>query len=211
METKRTARLATAALGASVAGLLALAPAATAATAQTAAASVTRHTAAYRASHAALTSFESRIVFLTNQARAAHGLKPLRAMPGTTDVARRWTITLVEQHGLSHNPAITTQLSRAGSSQWLTVLENVGMEEDGNADTLFAAYMGSPHHRANILDPAVRFIGVGAIPVRDASGHVTTYNTMDFTDAYSTRYGANRTHAITTALTSTANLAHLVH
>jgi uncharacterized protein YkwD len=157
-----------------------------------------------------LTSYEARLVFLTNQARVANGLRPLVAEPGPTDVARRWSAVLATQDGLSHNPNIESDLEHAGSPNWTALAENVGMGPAGDADTIFTAYMNSPHHRANILDPAQRFIGIGAISVDTPDNGPMTFNTMDFTNSYNTRYGADRTHPITTVVEDVTTLSSLL-
>jgi hypothetical protein len=50
--------------------------------------------------------------------------------------------------------------------------------------------MASPPHRANILDPTERYLGVGVVQRGDSA-----WNTLDFTDAYSSAYGPTRVPA----------------
>lgn len=199
------ARITAAGLGALLAGALAVAPAAA-----STAGSTTGTTAAHPATKlvkkkvvkkttpakAILTPYEARLLVLTNQARVANGLHALVAEPGPTDVARRWSVVLARQDGLSHNPSIVSALEHAGSPSWTALAENVGMGPAGDADTIFTAYMNSPHHRANILDPAMRYIGIGAISVNTPDNGPMTFNTMDFTNSYTPKYGADRTHAL---------------
>jgi uncharacterized protein YkwD len=144
----------------------------------------------------ALSAWESRLVVLVNQARAEQGIAAVTAVPGATDVARRWTVRLASDQRLSHNPELAAAMGRAGSGDWTWLAENVGMVGGGTADELFAAYMQSPPHRANILNPRATFIGMGVVESVGAGGRTTAWNTMDFTDAYASSYGAARTWVV---------------
>ena len=134
-----------------------------------------------------------------NKARAANGLGPLTAAPGYTDVARRWTLQLAEDAALSHNPDVVTQLQGSGGGSWTWIGENVGDGPASSESALFTAYMKSPHHRDNILNPNAHYVGIGAIAI-DNGGEQTVYNTCDFVDSYSPSYGADRTKALPAAV-----------
>jgi uncharacterized protein YkwD len=139
-----------------------------------------------------LSSFDSRLVHDINHARANRGLRPLTVTAGTTDVAHGWSCRLSVLGLLEHNPLLAVQLATHGSSLWTMYAENVGMLPAGSgADRLFRAYMASPEHRANILDPSARFIGVWS---KKSNG--VRYNTIDFVgstrSAYDDSYGAAR-------------------
>jgi len=70
---------------------------------------------------------------------------------------------------LAHNPDLG-----AAVSGWQALDENVG---DGpSVDDLWRAFVASPHHLENLLDPQVSAVGVGV--VRDGSGRLWT--TQDF-------------------------------
>jgi uncharacterized protein YkwD len=76
---------------------------------------------------------------------------------------------------------------------WTSYDENVGYVRTGSrAAALFRAYMNSPEHRANILDPHARYVGVWS--KRSSDGF--RYNTIDFVgstkSAYINTYGAPR-------------------
>src|SRR5262249_22018918 len=64
-----------------------------------------------------------------------------------------------------------------------------------NADALFTAYMNSPEHRANILDPSYRYLGIATVFTGSYS-----WNTMDFVDQYS---GTSTTSTPTTSTRTT--------
>ena len=160
------------------AGAVALAPSATAST------SVAGGT---------LTSFDSRLLDLINNVRAAHGLRQLQVAAGTTDVAHGWSCYLASRQTLEHNGALLRELESHGSRSLNRYDENVGMSATSTgAGWLFRAYMNSPEHRANILDPYARYVGMWT-----KSHNSFRYNTIDFigtrTTSYSATYGAMRT------------------
>src|SRR3954447_17048915 len=139
-----------------------------------------------------LTRFDTRLLADMNRARAAHGLRPLVVAAGTTDVAHAWSCHLAQVRALSHNGSIARQLESHGSRLWTSYAENVGwVRRHAGADRLFRAYMNSPEHRANILDPSLRFVGLWS----KRGGH-HRYNTVVFvgarSSAYDAAYGAAR-------------------
>jgi uncharacterized protein YkwD len=137
-----------------------------------------------------LNGFEARLAADINAARRTHGLRPLVVVAGATDVARRWSWRLARAQRLWHNPSIVRDLQDAGSGAWTEIAENVGFGPSTDPQALFQAYMQSPEHRANILDPAARYLGDGTVE-RDG----VAYNTLDFTNAYSSSYGRTRVPA----------------
>lgn len=197
---QRTVRLLlTAAMAASASVGMAV-PAATSAPASAAVASVN----AIR-----LNGFEADLVREINDARRSRGLRTLTVVAGATDVARRWSWRLAGAQQLWHNPAIVSDLQRAGSAAWTEIEENVGVGPATQPHVLFQAYMESPEHRANILDRGARYLGVGTVERNGAA-----FNTLDFTDAYSFGYGSTRVPAAgltmdSTLIRSTVNVAQL--
>ncbi len=155
-----------------------------------------------RVTEAVLSPYEARLLTDVNGARAAAGVAALRAVPGLTDVARRWTLQLVHDDQLSHNPDLVKDLTASGAQAWHAIEENVGMASGTDADDVFGAYMASPLHKANILNPKVRWIGIGAVDATDSYGSVT-WDTLDFSDSYDPSYGASRTGTVTGLLDAT--------
>jgi uncharacterized protein YkwD len=137
-----------------------------------------------------LNGFEAALAARINNVRRANGLRALVVVPGATDVARRWSLHLARAQALSHNPSLVAALQKAGSAAWTEIAENVGESSSTDPTSLFQAYMASPPHRANILDGSARYLGVGVV---ERSG--VAWNTLDFTNAYSTRYGRTRVPA----------------
>lgn len=124
-------------------------------------------------------TYGARLVALVNDARTSHGLVPVSVAAGTSQVADGWAGQLARQQALSHNPDLRAQLETHGSSDWHDYGEIVGVGPADNPDAVFSGYMQSSVHRAVILDPAMRFVGVG---VRDTGS--SAWDTMDFVDSY---------------------------
>jgi uncharacterized protein YkwD len=135
-----------------------------------------------------LTTFEHRLLTLMNHDRTVRGLHPLTIAPCAEDFARRWTKTMAAQNVLAHNPQLPQLWSAADCKDASLIAENVGMST-ADADLLYAAYMKSPLHRANILNPHLRDVGIGSWQRGDGS----VYNTIDFTNAGSPSYTAVHT------------------
>jgi uncharacterized protein YkwD len=141
---------------------------------------------------ASIPSFDSHLLAHINKARARHGLVRVSLAAGTTDVAHGWTCGMADRRLVSHNLRLGSQLETHGSPQWRTYGENVAAQRLAlTAGQMFRAYMKSPEHRANILDPSARFVGIWS----KRSGH-WRYNTIDFvgsnSGAYDSSYGAPR-------------------
>src|SRR3954449_12991180 len=120
---------------------------------------LTQHAAA--STTVSLSPFDARLLANINHARAARGIRRLVVVAGTTDVAHGWSCRLASLRSLAHNPSLGNQLESHGSYNWTTYGENVGMvSSNAGADALFRAYMNSPAHKANILDPSYRFVGI---------------------------------------------------
>ncbi len=110
---------------------------------------------------------EARFVAGINAERSAQGLTPLTADPQLTDVARGWSAQMAADNRLSHNPNLSTQVT----GNWRKLGENVGVGT--SVDQIAAAFMASPAHRANILDPAFRLVGLGVEAAADGTLWVT--------------------------------------
>jgi uncharacterized protein YkwD len=102
---------------------------------------------------AATTTREARMVAHINHARAVHGLPPLRTSPDLMRAARAHTSQMAGQRTLFHTPSFS------GICCWDAVGENIGMGY--TVRSLHLAFMHSPPHRANILAPGMREVGVG--------------------------------------------------
>jgi Cysteine-rich secretory protein family len=111
--------------------------------------------------HADVVLDEARFLQRINADRAASGAPALLVLPRLVDIARSWSRLLSERTGsstecvLSHNQNLLEVLRPASR-----VAENVGCG-DASADALHDAFMNSPQHRNNILDPSFDSVGIG--------------------------------------------------
>ncbi|MCX5740662.1 MAG: CAP domain-containing protein [Proteobacteria bacterium] len=116
-------------------------------------------------------AYAGRIFSLINAERARHGLPHLRRGSCAVGYAERWSVQLARSQKLQHQ-SLKPMLKSCAAHR---VAENIGY---GNvtADALMKKWMASTHHRANILNPKLNAIGVGA--TRSKSGH--WYAVQDF-------------------------------
>lgn len=98
-----------------------------------------------------------------NAVRVAKGLKPLTIHPELVDVARGWASKMSAADEISHNP----RLADAVRADWQKLGENVGVGT--TVERLHAAFVASPLHYKNIVDPAFTHIGVGVVLGRDGA------------------------------------------
>ncbi|MEY2420102.1 MAG: hypothetical protein QOI95_169 [Acidimicrobiaceae bacterium] len=125
--------------------------------------------------NAADSGAEAAFVAKINGVRQSHGLAPLAVYGELRNVARPWTDQMVANGGISHNPNLAGQVS----ANWTKLGENVGVGSD--VDSLMSAFVNSPAHYANIVDPAYNYIGVGVS--YDSSGRMfTTHDFMALND-----------------------------
>lgn len=90
---------------------------------------------------------EEQILAATNAERARYGLPPLAMDRHLMRSARAHAIWMTQNHSMQH----TRQM----------VAENIAMGQPDCASVM-ASWMGSPGHRANILNASYRRIGVAA-------------------------------------------------
>jgi Cysteine-rich secretory protein family len=107
--------------------------------------------------HADSVTDEGAFVARINGLRNSQGLGSLTVDPRLVGVARAWSAHMAATAVLAHNPSLPAQ-SPPG---WSVVGENVG--EGPTVDVLQAAFMASPHHYTNMVDPRYTSIGVGIV------------------------------------------------
>jgi hypothetical protein len=127
-------------------------------------------TVAARADSVALNGSETAYLAHINGLRSQHGLAPLSVDAQLTAIARNWTAQMARSHALSHNPSLQHQVP----SGWSVLGENVG--EGPGVDPVWAAFVASPPHYANLVDPSYNLVGIGTVV--DANG--ITWTTHDF-------------------------------
>ncbi|MGZ4268575.1 MAG: CAP domain-containing protein [Solirubrobacteraceae bacterium] len=124
------------------------------------------------------------VLCLLNRERAAHGLRPLRPCGSLRRVATRYARAMVARHFFDHvSPSGVTLTGRVRRSAYLrgtrtwTLGENIAYDSDGSPAAIVAEWMASSGHRANILDPSYRDIGVGIASGLPVGGAGATYVT----------------------------------
>ncbi len=111
---------------------------------------------------------EALFISLVNQLRTGKGLQPLAPHPDLHAGAVTWTAVLSNNGELSHAP----DLAAGVNANWAKLGENVGVASTGQTQQLFDAFVASPSHYANLVDPDFRYIGVAV--VYDGSGRMWT-------------------------------------
>ena len=115
---------------------------------------------------------ESQFVAGVNAVRAQAGLPPLAVHSQLTSVARSWADSQASVNAISHNPSLTGQVAGA----WTLVGENVGTGPQVGG--IMDAFVASPSHYANIVEPRFDYIGVGVTWGTDGRMY-TTHVFMD--------------------------------
>ena len=99
-------------------------------------------------------SEQVRVAQLVNQTRAQSGRSYLRDNLQLDQKAQAWAEYLAGQNTLQHS-----NLPSGITYQWRSLAENVGY--GGSIEQVHEAYLDSPGHRANILDPRWNYMGTG--------------------------------------------------
>ncbi len=128
---------------------------------------------------AGATTTEDGVTSRLNGARTAHGLPALTTRGDLTEVARAQAGRMADSRTLFHNPNLTTDVTG-----WRYVGENVGYGPD--TESVHAAFMGSPGHRANILDTDYTEVGVGVVQRDDRVWVVQVFRQPQHTTTTST-------------------------
>jgi uncharacterized protein YkwD len=100
-----------------------------------------------------------------NGLRSSVGVSTLQIDGELTAIAQTCAQRMASTNTLSHSPDITSGITEP----WLKLGENVGVGPDD--PTIFAAFVASPHHYENMVDPDFDRVGVG---VADGGGRQWT-------------------------------------
>ena len=103
----------------------------------------------------AVTTREASMLAKINNARAAHGLRPLRLSGELTTLARSHSRQMASSATLFHTASFSSICC------WSAIAENVGTGD--SVRTVHRAFMHSSAHRANILSNRMRQVGVGIV------------------------------------------------
>jgi cysteine-rich secretory family protein len=154
---------------------------------------------------ASTSSDESSFVSRINSERTSRGLQPLSVASDLVSVARNWSSHMASSQTISHDPNISNEVSN-----WTRLGDNVGRGPD--VTSIHDAFMNSPEHRSNILDPEYTQIGVGVVAGSDDRLYVTEIFVRRATSRVTTHHRTTTTtarHTVSRPRTSasTANVA----
>lgn len=111
---------------------------------------------------------EATFVALINELRTGLGLGQLAIDTELVAASRDWAIQLRADGVLSH----ANDLSVGVTSGWAKLGENVGVANNDQVRELFDAFVQSPGHYANLIDPS--FTHIGTAVVYDTNGRMWT-------------------------------------
>ena len=104
-------------------------------------------------------STESSFVEKINILRTSEGLGALPVDVDLTVIARRWAKAMADADQISHNLGFQGDVN----PNWLKIGENVG--RGGDVNRLMAAFVASPAHYKNLVDPRFELVGIGVVVV----------------------------------------------
>ncbi len=94
-----------------------------------------------------------------NRLRTERGQSPVTPDPELSLTATAWAAQMSQTGQLEH----ADDLSLGVSADWRKLGENVGVAPVNQLDELFEAFVASPTHLANIIDPSFDFVGIGIV------------------------------------------------
>jgi uncharacterized protein YkwD len=105
---------------------------------------------------------EQSLIAAVNAARTAHGLQPVRLDPRLERAATIHTQDMLRHDYFAHG-AVSARLQVVGA-RGPVLGENLAWSSgaDVNAAAIVRLWLESPEHRANLLRPGFRRIGIGA-------------------------------------------------
>jgi uncharacterized protein YkwD len=109
-------------------------------------------------------SSERQLFDSANRERKNSGLPTLKWDEALASAARRHAIEMANHGTISHQfpgePGLPARATKAGA-RFTSLAENIAQAPDSAA--VHDLWMHSPPHRANLLDPTMDSIGVGAV------------------------------------------------
>lgn len=124
--------------------------------------------------------YESRVVYLCNQQRAAYGIAPLEV--GGSDLKRVANLRLSEIYAKFDH-------YRPNGSRYITAYDNYGLSYmyagenlargQTTPEQVVSDWMNSPRHRENIMNPNFKYCSV-SIGNSQYDGHMYTYWSQQF-------------------------------
>lgn len=122
---------------------------------------------------------DAAVLCLINQERTSRGLPALRESSELDTSAQSWTNWMVANGQFTHGSDFASRISAVGYD-WQSAGENIATGFD-TPQAVVAAWMASPDHCRNILDPSFRDVGTGLVdaPVAGYASGPATW-TQDF-------------------------------
>lgn len=114
-----------------------------------------------------LQPMEAEFVSLINRLRASKGLAAMQVHSELVAKARSWSATMAARGDIWHS----TLSDGLNVNDWYRLGENVGM--GGSVPALHDAFVASPGHYKNLVDPGFEYIGVGIVVATDGTIFVT--------------------------------------
>ena len=103
----------------------------------------------------------SQFVAAVNQLRVSKGLNALIVDGNLTSIANNWAVTMAGQDNIFHR----SNLADGVTINWKRLGENVGVGP--TVSDLMNAFINSPHHYENLVDPTFTHIGIGSARTPD--------------------------------------------
>jgi len=94
-----------------------------------------------------------------NDLRLSRGADPLHTDTELEITATAWAAHMSQTTDLEH----ADDLSLGVSADWRKLGENVGVAPEQQLDELFEAFVASPTHLANLVDPSFDLVGIGVV------------------------------------------------
>lgn len=127
----------------------------------------------------AVTGWEADMLAQVNAQRAANGAGPVAICGSLGRAAQAHSADQAAHNTMSHvgsdGAKLVDRIARAGYNGWTALGENAAYGY-GDVGSVMTGWMGSPGHRANIVNPAYTHVGFGE--ANAANG--TPYWTQDF-------------------------------
>ncbi len=126
----------------------------------------------------AVNSLEPQVLAQVNELRTSRGLVALRLSPSLSAAANQHSLEMARDGYFAHdsfdNSAFDKRIAHfygIGKYHYWSVGENLlWRAPDVDAATALQMWMASPEHRANLLDPRWREIGLSAVRATGAAG-----------------------------------------
>jgi uncharacterized protein YkwD len=123
-------------------------------------------------------ALDQAILIRLNETRAQHGLRPLALSRPLDSAAASHSRSMLENGFFAHESAdgssfsarIKTFYGQAGYASWSAGENLIYGTARLDADTTIKAWLGSPEHRRNMLDPSWREVGIASMHAASAGG-----------------------------------------